>query len=58
MIQYVQGNLNWTAWIWYCLGLLPLGIGFIVLLFSMPPKDRLEKEYREFILKKKLKNNG
>jgi len=58
IVQYVRGNLNWTTWIWYCLGMCIIGIGFIFLFFFMPPKDRLEKEYREFILKKKLKNNG
>ena len=46
---YVKGNLDWTTWIWYCLGMCIIGIGFIFLFFFMPPEDRLEKEYREII---------
>ena len=55
MVQYVKGNLDWTTWIWYCLGMCIIGIGFIFLFFFMPPEDRLEKEYREFMLKKRTK---
>ena len=52
IVQYVRGNLDWTTWIWYCLGMCIIGIGFIFLFFFMPPQDRLEKEFKEFMLKK------
>jgi tetrahydromethanopterin S-methyltransferase subunit G len=52
IIQYARGDLNWSRWILYCFGMMFLGIGFIILLFFLPPEDRLEKEYREFKLKK------
>ena len=52
IIQYARGDVNWSRWILYCFGMMFLGIGFIILLFFLPPEDRLEKEYREFKLKK------
>ena len=55
MVQYVRGNLDWTTWIWYCLGMCIIGIGFIFLFFFMPSDDRLEAEFKKFMLKKKIK---
>ena len=52
IVQYSRGDLNWTTWTWYCLGMSIIGIGFIFLFFFLPPEDRLEKEFKEFKLKK------
>ena len=56
MVQYVQGNLDWTTWIWYCLGMCIIGIGFIFLFFFMPSEKKLEQEYKDFMLERK--SNG
>ena len=53
MVQYVRGNLDWTTWIWYCLGMCIIGIGFIFLFFFMPSEETLEKEYKDFMLERK-----
>ena len=53
MVQYVRGNLDWTTWIWYCLGMCIIGIGFIFLFFFMPSEETLEKKYKDFMLERK-----
>ena len=51
--QYLEGNLQWTNWIGYCLGICWIGIGFLFLFFFMPASDSLEKEYKDSITKNK-----
>ena len=53
LIQYMRGDIDLLNWLWYSLGLMVIGIGFIILLFFLPNEKLLESKFKENIYNKK-----
>lgn len=49
----MRGDVEWLNWLWYSLGLMVIGIGFIILLFFLPNEKLLESKFKDSIYNKK-----